>query len=106
MRDKRRATRANVSLEAVWDGSTPNNDARVADLSESGCFIDTIGQANEGEVVFITALLPKGDQLQLKGIVAHHMSAVGFGVRFIDLSDEAREKIRDLVYGSDTSQEH
>jgi hypothetical protein len=38
-------------------------------------------------------LLPDGDWLYLEGEVRHHRPGFGFGVRFLDLNDEQREKL-------------
>lgn len=82
-----------VSLEAVWDGHA-NRPARITDLSEGGCFIDTTGESCIGEQLTFRVKLPDGQWLELNGEVAHYHVPVGFGLRFSNLTDEQREQLR------------
>jgi len=92
MNDRRSQDRLDVSLDAVWDGHG-NRPARITDLSEGGCFVDTSGEALIGERLTFRVEVPGGNSLELTGEVAHHMPPVGFGLRFIELSDEQREQL-------------
>jgi hypothetical protein len=92
MDERRSQKRVDVSLDAVWDGHG-NRPARITDLSEGGCFVDTTGEALIGERLTFQVRLPDGNCLELTGEVAHYMRPVGFGLRFIDLSDEQREQL-------------
>ena len=97
MTDRRHEKRLEVCLDAVWDGNSGNHPARVTDLSEGGCYVDTLGEAQVGEILSVTLQLPNGDSLQLSGEVAHQMPPMGFGVRFVDLSSEQLKKVRSLL---------
>jgi Tfp pilus assembly protein PilZ len=90
--DRRSQQRLDVSLDAVWDGHG-NRPARITDLSEGGCFVDTTGEAYIGELLTFRVELPDGQWLELTGEVAHYMRPVGFGLRFVELSDEQREQL-------------
>jgi hypothetical protein len=92
MNERRNKERLDVSLDAVWDGHG-NRPARITDLSEGGCFVDTTGEALIGERLTFRVELPDGNALELTGEVAHYMRPVGFGLRFIELSDEQREQL-------------
>ena len=71
--DERRAKpRLSVSLDAVWDDDAQRHPARVTDLSEGGCYLDTVGEVMTGEMVAFRVLLPDGDWLYLEGEVRHH----------------------------------
>src|SRR4030095_3028931 len=93
--DERRAKpRLNVSLDAVWnEDSGTRHSARVTDLSEGGCYLDTVGEVMTGEIVAFRVLMPDEDWLYLEGEVKHHRHGFGFGVQFIDLNDEQTEKL-------------
>ena len=96
MDERRSEKRLEVSLDAVWDGHG-NRPARITDLSEGGCFVDTTGEASLGERLTFRIELPDGNWLELTGEVAHYMRPVGFGLHFIDLSDERREQLRACI---------
>jgi len=93
MDDRREKPRLTVSLDAVWDREEARTSARVTDLSEGGCYLDTVGEVRTGEIVAFRVLLPDGDWLYLEGEVRHHRPGFGFGVRFVDLNDEQHEKL-------------
>ena len=95
--DRRTEKRWDVCLDAVWEGESGRYTARVTDLSEGGCYIDTLSQASVGELVNFKLLLPGGDWLYLRGEVAHRTPPLGFGVRFVDLSEGDLEKLRALI---------
>ena len=97
MSDRRGEKRWEVCLDAVWDGKSGNYTARVTDLSEGGCYVDTLGEAQIGEILNFKLLLPSGDWLALSGEVAHQSPPLGFGMRFVDLTDEQIEKLRSLI---------
>jgi len=95
MDERRNEERLEVSLETVWDGTASRKClARITDLSEGGCFVDTTGEAQIGERLTVRIQLPDGGHLELTGEVAHESRPIGFGLRFIDLSDEQREALR------------
>lgn len=97
MSDRRREERSQVCLDAVWDGESGNHTARVTDLSEGGCYIDTLGGTRVGEILNLKLRMPDGEWLELAGEVAHQSPPLGFGLRFGNLTDEQIEKLRSLV---------
>ena len=97
MSDRRSEKRLDVCLDAVWDGKSGNYIARVTDLSEGGCYVDTLGEASTGEILRLKLQLPDGPCLELKGAVAHQSPPLGFGMKFIDLSGEQLQTLRSLI---------
>jgi Tfp pilus assembly protein PilZ len=97
MSDRRSEKRWDVCLDAVWDGKSGNYTARVTDLSEGGCYVDTMGGAQVGEVIVFKLQMPDGGWLELSGEVAHQTPPLGFGLRFVDLTDEQQEKLQSLL---------
>jgi PilZ domain len=93
MSERRNKERLEVCLEAVWGGGG-NRPARIVDLSEGGCFVDSMSEACIGELLTLHVKLPTGAWLELTGEVAHQLRPVGFGLRFVELSDEQREQLR------------
>ena len=95
--DRRREERLDVCLDAVWDGKSGNYTARVTDLSEGGCYVDTLGDAHVGEIISFKLRTPTGDWLELTGEVAHETPPLGFGLRFVYLADGQLEQLRSLI---------
>jgi hypothetical protein len=96
MDDRRSKPRLSVRLDAMWDSSTQAHSARITDLSEGGCYLDSVGEVRRGEIVGFRVLLPDDDWLYLEGEVKHH-SANGFGVQFVELNEEQAEKLQWLL---------
>ena len=97
MSDRRKEERLEVCLDAVWDGKSGNYTARVTDLSEGGCYVDTLGDAHVGEIISFKLQLPSGEWLDLTGEVAHETPPLGFGLRFAYLNDDQLETLRSLI---------
>jgi PilZ domain len=95
MDDERRSKpRLSVSLDASWDRDHP---ARISNLSEGGCYMDTVGEVMRGEIVGFRVLLPDGDFVYLEGEVRHYTAGVGFGVQFVDLNEEQQTNLKRLI---------
>lgn len=97
MSNRRSEERLEVCLDAVWDGKSGNHNARITDLSEGGCYVDTLGESSVGEILNFKLSTPNGDWLELTGQVAHESPPLGFGVRFVYLSDEQIERLQSLI---------
>lgn len=81
MPDNRRSDeRVSLNLSAKWDGVSGTHEGRIEDLSLGGCFVNTKGRVDVGEVVSVALKLPSGEWLQLRGEVASYHLAVGFGL--------------------------
>ena len=97
MTEQRAKPRRDICLEANWDGRSGNCAARMTDLSETGCYVDSLGEVKVGEILGFEIKLPGGEWLYLEGEVMHATPRLGFGVRFIDLDTEQVEKIRGVI---------
>jgi hypothetical protein len=93
MVDRREKPRLSVSLDAEWDGTTGHHPAKIINMSEGGCYLDTVGEVRRGEIVGFRVLLPDGDWLYLEGEVRHYSAGLGFGVQFVELEYDQKQKI-------------
>ena len=97
MDERRSGQRWDVVLDAIWDGTSGNYTARITDLSDGGCYMDSMGDVSLGEPVNLKLQLPGGEWLELSGEVAHHTPPVGFGVRFLNLSEDQLKTLRAFI---------
>ena len=95
-RERREDERARVSLEAWWEGLSGRHGARVSDISMGGCFIDTQGAAELGELIVFAIRKPDGGWLMLRGEVASVDPHAGFSVRYSFLTDEEQQELKRL----------
>src|ERR1041384_4710867 len=93
MDDRRSKPRLSVHLDAVWHGGEERHSARITDLSEGGCYLDTVGEVMAGEIVAFRVLLPDDDWLSLAGEGRHHPHGRGFDVQVVGLKEERFEKL-------------
>ncbi len=92
--DRRSKPRLSVNLDARWDREHP---AKITNLSEGGCYLDTVGEVMRGEIVGFRVLLPDGEFLYLEGEVRHYTAGQGFGIQFVELNEEQQRNLRRLL---------
>ena len=86
-----------VNLSVRWHGVSGGHEGRVEDLSISGCFINTKGAVDVGEIVSLLVRLPSGRWLPLRGKVVFYQQLIGFSLSFSILEDSEREAVKELV---------
>lgn len=96
MDNRRSKPRLNISLDAMWDSSTQAHSAKLTNLSEGGCFLDSVGEVRVGEIVGFRVSMPDDDWLYLEGEVRHH-TVSGFGVQFTELNEDQTQKLHWLL---------
>jgi len=95
--DRREKPRTIVCFDAQWEGASSRSQARVIDLSETGCYVDAMNETLPGEVIQLKMQLPEGEWLELVGEVAHSATRVGFGLRFREIDEPQLAKLRLLL---------
>ena len=96
-KNRRSDERIATNLQARWDGLSGKNEARIEDLSMGGCFVNTRGRVDIGEVVGVEMKLPSGEWLKLRGEVASYLAGTGFGVLFTFLTEDEEQVLRELI---------
>ena len=96
-KNRRSDERVSTNLPARWGGLTGTHEARIEDLSLGGCFVNTAGRVDVGEVVGVEMKLPSGEWLALRGEVVSYQQGIGFGVLFSFLTDEEEQILRTLI---------
>jgi hypothetical protein len=95
--ERRTDVRVPLNLSARYDGLSGAHEARVEDLGMGGCFVNTRGLVNVGEVITVEIKLPTGEWLQLRGEVISHQPGIGFGIVFSFLTDEEARMLGQLI---------
>ena len=95
--ENRKHERVPILMEVLWGGGTRTSGVRTTDISEGGCFIDTMGHAAVGETIDFKLLLPDGEWIPVQGEVVYELPPTGFGVRFTNISDSDRERLKALL---------
>jgi PilZ domain-containing protein len=95
--ERRSDERVSLNLPARWDGLSGGHEARIEDLSLGGCFVNTGGRVDVGEIVGLEIKLPLGEWLPLRGEVISYQQGIGFGVVFPFLTSDEEQALRELV---------
>ena len=99
MRDERRkSNRVGISLPVKWFGMTGSQEARLQDISTSGCFVDSSARVELSAIVQLQILLPSDEWLTLKGQVTSYQPGIGFGVAFIYENVDEEDAVKELCY--------
>ncbi len=96
-KDRRTHERISTNLPARWNGVSGTHEGRIEDLSLGGCFVNTGGRVDVGEVVGVEIKLPSGEWLELRGEVASYQTGIGFGVLFSFLTDDEEQALREIM---------
>jgi len=70
---------------------------QIFDLSEGGCFVNSLYEASPGETLVLEIELPHEGWIKVEGEALYNRPGFGFAVRFTALGDEAREAIASVV---------
>jgi PilZ domain-containing protein len=87
--ERRRDDRSRLIIDVFFDGTDSTGVASTKDISLGGLYMNTRAQIPEGQTLMIR--IPIGTQeIICSAEVVYRNPGLGLGVRFIDLSDEAR----------------
>ncbi len=81
----RNFSRTPVSFDVLCDLPSGPLEARVSDISVSGCFVEAAAGARTGEIVSMRIRIDEQEWLALRGVVAFNREREGFGLQFIEL---------------------
>lgn len=95
--EKRSSDRVPTNLSARWHGISGAHEGRIEDLSLTGCFVNTTGVVDVGEMISLLIQLPTGAWLPLRGKVAFFHQMTGFSVAFVMDDDKQREQLPELI---------
>jgi len=98
MNESRRQTRVDINVTARLFGSAAQQETRISDLSEGGCYVDSIAEVFVGKRIFIKILVSAAEWLELEGVVVHCSPGLGFGIRFVNLNDLGRVYVLSLIH--------
>ena len=93
----RKLDRFTYLKEVVLEFTSGRRTARISDISAGGCYIDTIVQATVGDTVTIHISATDGSSLPFDGRIAYVLEGFGFGVEFLNLTDEQNEFLKSVI---------
>jgi hypothetical protein len=88
--DRRREERFAINLKVTWESSSGSFEGDLSDVSSTGCFVLTSGDVVDGDRVRIDFPLLAGGTVSLWAEVLNHVPEIGYGARFVGLTDAQR----------------
>lgn len=95
--DRRAHRRVKGPFDAAWNGDPNGRGLRLTDISEGGCYVQSMANLPAGDRLMMKLSLPQGGKVQVAGEVVSTDQGVGFAVRFVDLAGTQLEAIREAV---------
>ncbi|MFN6962174.1 MAG: PilZ domain-containing protein [Pyrinomonadaceae bacterium] len=93
----RQYERVTYFTETLLECASGRHPARMSDLSLGGCYIDSIAEVRAGEVIKFWLSGRDGSDLTITARVAYVHPGIGFGVTFLDLSENSRQFVQDAI---------
>ena len=91
--DLRKYKRFSFIEDILIDGIRP---CTSTDISEGGLYVSAIQYFEENSVFDVTIPF-KEEKITFKGQVQYHQGGIGIGIKFIDLNDEQKAIIKEII---------
>jgi hypothetical protein len=95
--ERRRHDRSRLIVDVFFNGQDSTGLASTKDISLGGLYMNTRAQIPEGETLMIRIPIGKSE-IVCSAEVVYRNPGLGLGVRFIDLSDEARSVLQHEIW--------
>jgi hypothetical protein len=97
MREQRKEPRLPLRLEVQWNGCEEKHPDVTSDVSLGGCYVESLNPVTVGDVLTLGFRLPFSDTLPVRCEVRYHQPTIGFGLRFLNLSNFQRASLEGLI---------
>ena len=95
--ERRRHNRSRLIIDVFFDGQDSTGVASTKDISLGGLYMNTRAEVPEGQTLMIRIPFGK-EQIVCTAEVVYRNPGLGLGVRFLDLSDEARAVLERAIW--------
>lgn len=85
-------------LDVWYEGENVRGETRISDLSVRGAYIETVTPLPVGATFKLVFALPDSMVIETEGTVAHCEPQSGMGVRFLSLTPEQTNYIRQFIH--------
>ncbi len=95
--DRREEQRFSVNIDVEWEGFVGQQSGTISDISTNGCFVLCSGDVENGDYIKIWFPLTNGNKIEFWGEVVNHVYEIGYGVRFIKLTEAQKDFLEVFV---------
>lgn len=97
MSEQRKAVRIPVKIDTSLRMRSGGHTGQIRNVSSGGCYINSEGVAEFGELLSVESRLASGEVFRFRGKVLHTRPGKGFGMCFIDLSERERLQLERII---------
>jgi hypothetical protein len=94
-KERRQRPRVTQPLEGNWHGASGSTRCRISDVSESGCFVQSM-MPSPGEKTTVSISIGQS-QLTLPGTIVYAERGMGFAMKFDTLGSDDAAALAELV---------
>ena len=95
--DRRSTDRFSVNIDVDWEGFAGKQNGTISDISVEGCFLLCSGEVENGDYVNVYFPLTNGKKIKFQGEVTNHVFEIGFGMRFLNLTESQKDFLEVFV---------
>ena len=103
--DRRTAKRYTITIDIEWEYLGERHPGTISDLSESGCFVLTGVEVEDGAEVGFFLPIGDGMKIQYRGSVTNHVDEIGFAASFERVSEAQRNVLRNYLLGEGVAED-
>jgi c-di-GMP-binding flagellar brake protein YcgR len=96
--ERRQAWRTGLVLDVWYEGENVRGETRISDLSVRGAYIETMTPLPVGSTFKLVFALPDSMVIETEGTVVRREPHGGMGVRFLSLTPEQANYIRQFIH--------
>lgn len=93
-KERRESERHQVAIDVEWESLAGRQSGTINDLSSTGCFVLSSAAVEDGDNIKIYIPMNDGVTVQFWGKVVNHVFEIGFGVRFLGLTDIQKDYLQ------------
>lgn len=97
MLEHRKDMRVPIRLEVEWAGWSSRCPDVTSDVSLGGCYVESLNPVKVGQILNLSLSLPSNKTLQFRGEVRYHQPTIGFGLKFLHLSESEQATLEALI---------
>lgn len=94
--ERRRFPRLAHPFDGTWAGASGASRCRIADISEGGCFVQSLAMPTAGEMTEVSILIGS-ESLTLPGDIVYVDPGMGFAVQFRELVPDLKARLHRLL---------
>jgi PilZ domain-containing protein len=99
--DKRHSKRRMIIVEVRYEGGGLRGQTRIADMSETGVYVDVMTPLPIGVPLQLEFRLPGGHEIRAEGIVVRSEPRIGMAIRFTQIALEDQQQIAETIARQD-----